>query len=202
MHERKLVRTVAILLILMEMRLILMSTINLKRKSEIEEQVTGLLKEYGYSFEKNDYVNIVNFVKNLGFVVGNAELADNEDGFLMIRPQNKNTEEDKIIGVNVDRTFEWKRFIIAHELGHSILHCLAGKPYFHRENIKGKDESENEADYFAAALLMPKDSFKRLYNQLKNEGLNDTAVSMKLASVFKVPSESVCRRMGEVCEKA
>lgn len=179
-----------------------MSAINLKRRNEIEEQVTGLLKAYGYSFEKNDYVNVVNFVKNLGFVVGNAELADNEDGFLMIRPQNKNTEEDKIIGVNVDRTFEWKRFIIAHELGHSILHCSAGEPYFHRENTKGKNESENEADYFAAALLMPKDSFKRLYNQLKNEGLNDTAVSMKLASVFKVPSESVCRRMGEVCEKA
>lgn len=64
----------------------------------------------------------------------NAKLNDNEDGFLAIQPgeTTKNGEacsEDKIIGVNLDRSLDWKRFIIAHEFGHFILRrrCLCQK---------------------------------------------------------------------------
>ena len=45
---------------------------------------------------------------------------------------------------------------------------------------------------------MPRESFKRLYNQFKNEGLNDTAICLQLATVFKVPFDSVSRRISEV----
>lgn len=175
-------------------------------KRAIETQVFALLKEYGYASDKNDYVDIVDFVRKLGFVVGNAQLDDSEDGFLVIHA-NKTAENgledpnDKVIGVNANRSLNWKRFIIAHEFAHSILHYKAGEIYLHRENRKGKDNEENEADYFAAALLMPKDSFKRLYMQFEKNGLNRTAVCLQLATIFKVPLDSVSRRVDEVFEE-
>lgn len=43
-------------------------------KRAIETQASALLKEYGYESNKNDYVDIVDFVRKLGFVVGNAKI--------------------------------------------------------------------------------------------------------------------------------
>lgn len=177
--------------------------LNYMDKKQIEAQATALLKEYGYVFQKDDYVDIVKFVQYLGFIVGNAQLDDSEDGFLAIQASNmaKNgngTSNDKVIGVNSQRSLEWKRFIIAHEFAHSVLHYKTGEIYLHRENKKGKGNEENDADYFAAALLMPKESFQRLYNQFREEGLNETAICLQLASIFKVPFDSVPRRINEV----
>lgn len=180
-----------------------MVRLNCMEKKQIETQVTTLLKEYGYVFEKDDYVNVVDFVQHLGFIVGNAQLDDSEDGFLAIQISNmaKNGDEmssDKVIGVNSKRSLDWKRFIIAHEFAHSVLHYKTGQIYLHRENKKGKDSEENDADYFAAALLMPKESFLRLYTQFEKNGLNKNAICLQLASIFKVPLDSVSRRISEV----
>lgn len=172
-------------------------------KKQIETQVAALLQEYGYNSDKDDYVNIVDFVQHLGFIVGNAKLADDEDGFLAIQTSDMakygdGISNDKIIGVNAKRSLDWKRFIIAHEFAHSILHYKTGEIYLHRENKKGKDAEENDADYFAAALLMPEESFRRLHDKFKNDGLSDTALYLQLASIFKVPFDSVPRRISEV----
>lgn len=172
-------------------------------KRTIEQQATLLLAQYGYDTITDDYVDVVNFVQALGFVVGNAALDDNEDGFLAMRPSsfaNKDNDlsSDKIIGVNAKRTLEWKRFIIAHEFAHSVLHYKEGQVYLHREHIKGKNCDENDADFFAAALLMPRDSFIRVYNQLTRQGLKSNALYMQLATIFRVPFDSVPRRIDEV----
>lgn len=168
-------------------------------KMQIEAQVTSFLKMFGYRFDQDDYVDVVKFVQQLGFTVGNAQLADTEDGFLAI--QKGDTSNDKIIGVNANRSLEWKRFIIAHEFGHSVLHYKAGEIYLHRENKKGKDGEENDADYFAAALLMPERSFKRLYEKFASEGSNRTAICFQLATKYRVPVDSVSRRIDEVIDK-
>lgn len=180
---------------------------------QIEAQVHGLLEQSGYFMRgenESPYVDIVDFVQKLGFVVGTAELPDDEDGFLMIRPVKMISAEnddnfaldriphERIIGVNSKRPLEWKRFIIAHEFAHSILHYQQGQVYLHRENKKGKDAQENEADYFAAALLMPRETFKREYQRLKDSGLNENAVCFQLSSIFNVQAESVSRRIEEI----
>lgn len=175
-------------------------------KNQIETQATALLTGYGYRPDRDDYVNIVGFVRHFGFVVGNAKLDDTEDGFLAIQTSamakdgNDGMSNDKIIGVNAKRSLEWKRFIIAHEFAHSVLHYKTGEVYLHRENKKGKAQEENDADYFAAALLMPKESFKRLFDLLDKAGLNKTAICLQLATIFKVPLDSVSRRIDEVFE--
>ena len=74
-------------------------------KKQIEAQVRTLLKAFGYRFNQDDYVNIIDFVHSLGFIVGNARLDDGEDGFLAIQAGDKakngnEISNDKIIGVN------------------------------------------------------------------------------------------------------
>lgn len=170
--------------------------LSIMQKNDIDKQVSILLHKQGYNSTQQDYVDIVNFAQNLGFIIGQATLPDNEDGFLLIRPQDK--KDSQIIAVNKHRSLEWKRFIIAHEVAHFILHYNVGTAYIHRENVKGKDERENDADYFAAALLMPNDSFKRVHNKLVKDGLKDNALYIQLASVFKVPLGSVTRRISEL----
>lgn len=168
-------------------------------KQVLEEKVKKHLDLYGYSSERDTYVDIVDFVRSHGFIVGNAKLDDNEDGFLAIRPKKAQNKDAKIIGVNFSRDLALKRFIIAHEFAHSVLHYNEGEVFLHRENKKGKNEEENDADYFAAALLMPKDSFVRMYTQLKTEGLTPSAICTKLALIYNVPLESAVRRIDEVC---
>ena len=171
-------------------------------KAAIENKVVSLLQQYGYDFERDTDVNIVDFVQRLGFVVGNAELSDNEDGFLAIQPQGSKWDSDivagKIIGVNRNRPLDLKRFIIAHEFAHWVLHYKDGQVFLHRENKKGKGDAENDADYFAAALLMPKDSFKRVYDELKSKDFSKSVICSQLAATFKTPEESVYRRIEEI----
>jgi len=170
-------------------------------RQEIEKQVSTLLETDGYNFERDSDVDVVSMSRGLGFLVGNADLSDDEDGFLMIQPKSDTTSEGlRVIGVNAKRSLEYKRFVIAHELGHSILHYKEGRIYLHREKRKGKDADENDADYFAAALLMPRASFSRIYRQLQEKGSNRNAICLQLASIFKVPQESVVRRIEEVIE--
>lgn len=175
--------------------------VNDMKKVEIEKIVSGLLRQYGYNEEEDDYLDIVTFTRSLGFNVGNAKLDEEEDGFIAIRPSSTKRKDklgDKVIAVNRDRGFDWKRFIIAHEFAHSVLHYKVGSLYLHRENKKGKNETENEADYFAAALLMPRISFSRKCEELKKTGLSGNALSMQLAAIYKVPLESASRRIEEI----
>lgn len=174
------------------------------KKKYIERQVDALLADYGYSSETDAYVDIVNLAKKFGFSVGNAKLSDNEDGYIIIQPHknlsvNSNFPSlSKVIGVNVNRQLELKRFIVAHEFAHSVLHYKGEGLFLHRDNIKGKNEDENAADYFAAAILMPKLSFTREYQKLLNQQLSTNTICYRLAALYKVPFESVYRRISEV----
>ncbi len=84
------------------------------------------------------------------------------------------------------------RFTIAHELGHLVLHYysragdVAEVERFDRD---GADLAEVEANWFAAALLMPEDDFREAFTEL-NGDLNEIAarygVSYAAAEVRKL----------------
>lgn len=181
------------------------------KMKEIEERASALLKEYGYNLDVGGYLNIFRFAQWQGFTVGNAQLRESEDGFIVIRPDyNKEKNGDglgpKVIGVNEERDLAFKRFVVAHELGHAALHYNGAGLYRHREDKTGKTpderERENEADYFAAAVLMPAQPFYRRYQELHESGLKVGQVCFRLAEEFRVPLASVLRRVDEVQEIA
>lgn len=167
-------------------------------KTKIEELAAKVLADASYS---DGAVDIIKIAQKKGFVIGNAVLKDNEDGFIIVDDKAKQVlgiDTSRLIGVNTKCELEDKRFIIAHELGHFLLHYNDKKDtmFAHRENIKGKNAEENDADYFAACVLMPEQQFKKTYKDIASQ--EDAAE--KLAKAFKVPYDSARRRILEVSE--
>ena len=170
-------------------------------KNKIEEMAQNLLKDFWSTHNATyAYVDIVSLARSVGFQVGESnKLPATDNGFIAI---SKNKKE-LLIGVNYYRTWEEKRFIIAHELAHYFLHYrdseLTG-PLFVRHSVqkKGKNQVENDADYFAACILMPRDEFQHEYNKMLHNGHTYESIVKKLQEIFKTPQESVERRIKEI----
>lgn len=172
-------------------------------KEMIEQKALNLIEEINYK-DDSDAVDVIRIAKMLGFAVGNAVLKDDVDGFIIVE-EGKNDilgiKTDKLIGVNSERPLEWKRFIIAHEIAHYILHYSKEKDkgiYAHRDHRKGKDDIENDADFFAANLLMPRDKFTEKFNELKKKQLELEEIILLLSNKFVTTQETVQRRIGEL----
>lgn len=169
-------------------------------KKMITQKANALLKQYGYDAAADTYVDIAKLAVSNGFKVGESkQLAFKEDGFMSVSKDRKKL----LIGVNDDRTIEEKRFIVAHELAHYFLHYMNSDlkdAIMHREHIKGKSEDENDADYFAACILMPEQSFIRQFRKIKEKSRDSSDIIDCLQMVFKTPRESIKRRIEEVCK--
>jgi len=114
--------------------------------------------------------DIAALVKRLGgtIVIGSTSPEDQESGSIIARSLS-----DFTIFISEFTSIERDRFTIAHELGHLLLHL----PKLQKENpssvmratrfVDERDDvqqrTEWEANWFAAALLMPEDDFKRIY---------------------------------------
>ncbi len=120
-------------------------------------------------------VNIEGMIRLHGIQLDkNAELADELSGEI-----RKVGEEDYKISVKESEFYYRKRFTMAHELGHFLLHKdkigdgVNDTPAYRTSNAddlfnpKITAEHEAEANAFAAALLMPKDAVEYYYCEEK-----------------------------------
>lgn len=172
-------------------------------REKIERKAEETLNDVNYA-DVADSIDVIEVAKKLGFVVGNAGLSEDVDGFIIVDENKGNIlgiDTNKLIGVNASKELAWKRFIIAHEIGHYVLHYDKEKDngmYAHREHKKGKNEIENEADFFAANLLMPRKKFKNKYNELKKKDLSTDEIILLLADKFTVTQLMTKRRFEEL----
>ena len=61
----------------------------------------------------------------------------------------------KQIILNCDLTESEERFVIAHELGHAIMHENLNTPFLLENTLFSKNKFEREANTFAVELLVP-----------------------------------------------
>ena len=117
----------------------------------------------------------------------------NEMGILLI-PQSLGTDEDAIKGyylesnriksitVNADLPVVIQKIIVAHELGHAVLHGKSIIREFHQVALFDESsEKEKDANLFAAELLMD--------DQDVFETLNDDTTFFTAAARLNVPVE-------------
>jgi len=107
-----------------------------------------------------------------------------------------------IIEINPDQSDLRRRFTLAHELGHLFLHMNYAdeskwRELDHWEDTlyarQARNETEYEANEFAAAFLMPKEKFKEIANDNKTE--DGEAYRLKpIAEKFKVSIDAVRNR--------
>ena len=138
-------------------------------------------------------VDVIALAQSLGIDVKEAFLDDNISGMLEC-----NHGEYKIT-VNGRHASTRKRFTIAHEIGHYILHkSLVGEGIddsiayrseaggkFHNTNIGPREETQ--ANKFAASLLMPPASVRKFHREFQGNSRNLES----MAELFEVSRSSM-----------
>ncbi|MBS4193684.1 XRE family transcriptional regulator [Bacillus sp. FJAT-49870] len=129
-----------------------------ERDSENVEEIANRLRvEWG--LEDKPIKDIVFLLETKGFVISSLNLDKRTiDAFGSQHEVNGKQYYSIVLG-NDKGSFYRRQFDVAHELGHKVLH----DPYLNLDDLS-KDEFkqiEQEANDFAAAFLLPKESFLR-----------------------------------------
>ena len=126
-------------------------------------------------------------------------LGENADmGFALKR------DDDIIIFTNSSLRLSREIFTLAHEIGHIELHFGKEKSFVDNHHTvfgKSDEAAEQEANYFAACLLMPKDEVEKFFDlELSNiKGSKLSAFDItRLMSEFKVSFDMALKRLREL----
>lgn len=160
-------------------------------RAEVEQRAADVLRQHGlYSLP----VDPVLLSSRMGITVNNAKFADDSLAGLIA----KRGELSRILVEQSDPPYR-KRFSIAHELGHHFLHLFAdGEIVDKRVNMFREREPDGEfisidrrreieANWFAAALLMPAEFVRAEW--AKNPSI------AHMARVFNVSEEAIGYRV-------
>lgn len=155
----------------------------------------------------SDPTPIIKIAETFGLSVYQSKKLDKRhSGNIHIHDEKCNkVGKDKIIIVDKNDNLLQQRFVIAHELGHYLFDYLGSEyednnkeyscPYL-KDNHEG--ESEQRANRFAAALLMPKDMFISEHNNAVDVDNRKIYVIKYLSKLFKVKESSIDKRIIEV----
>lgn len=179
---------------------------NIRRKY-IRNLVESLLLETGQGSAPVD-VRVI--ADRLNVIIREAPHDDDElSGFLLRDPSLSHS----IIGVNKTHNPNRKRFTIAHELGHLMLHVFeqvhvdkvgysTGYGRVRLRNTRsseGVDAEEIEANFFAAELLMPKSMLEEDLRQYPELDVLDerafSEVQRTLSKKYMVSSQALSIRL-------
>lgn len=113
-------------------------------------RVKNLVKKYG---TRDPFLLASCLNLNVKFL----EYSDNTKGYYIKVGKNK------FIIINSNLTDDEKRVVLAHEIGHAVMHS-SKEIHFLRENtLFPKGRHENEANKFAAELLIDLNSIDKCY---------------------------------------
>ena len=141
-------------------------------------------------------VNPIRIADKYGIPVYDNNLDDDIDGGILYK---KNKVE---IRVNKNTSINRQRFTIAHELGHYFLHISSGEEggivNYRRDllSTQGKTPIEMEANAFASALLMDKETILKVYEEYRSIpyiagmfGVSEEAVKYRLMNLGVIENE-------------
>lgn len=159
----------------------------------------SLLDEMGIS---EPSVSVDKIAKKLGAQLRYSPLDQELSGMIYVK------DDIPIIGVNALHHPNRQRFTIAHEIGHLRLHRSQitnevhvdkDFPMLRRDTnaAAGIDNIEIEANAFAAELLMP-EKFLKITLSDNYFDIDDDAFIVDLAKKFKVSSQAIQLRLGQI----
>lgn len=153
---------------------------------KIEEKTAQILSELGINELPIPIKKVADFI---GVQIHSYDLGENISGVLVIK------NDQGIIGVNPTESSVRQRFTIAHELGHYVLHKNSNESIFvdkdfgvlfrKRDSSTGEYKREQEANSFAASILMPKEMLEKQIKQHYID-LTDEVALKGLAKKFDV----------------
>lgn len=146
--------------------------------------VLKLAEEHGlFSFP----LDVVELAKRMGIVVVNEELDEHISGKLCHEesPQGKASPGIWKIYLNKLQTEQRRRFTLAHELAHFVLH--RGKADVFEDDVFYRSEVSNleewQANRFAGELLMPKEEVKLFLRENGGCNMEDIARHFDVSTI-------------------
>jgi Zn-dependent peptidase ImmA (M78 family) len=145
-------------------------------------------------------VDVKQVASKLGLVIRSFDLGENISGMLVVENGRG------IISYNPNESPLRQRFTIAHELGHYELHQKANQVFVDKKfqylfrnerSSQGIDFLEQEANAFAASLLMPK---HLILEELKKHDFDyaDEIGLKELAKTFNVSTQAMSFRLANL----
>ena len=165
------------------------------RYKRIDQKVAELLQKHGVV---SPPVPVEEITAGLGAQVALENFKDEISGLLVRRPGSI------IIGVNKSQSPTRRRFTIAHEIGHLVMHSGALEAVHIDKNFEvhlrsaasstAEDVAEIEANAFAASLLMPRDM---VIADVDGEMLDfeDPRLVKRLADRYQVSTQAMTFRL-------
>lgn len=170
-----------------------------KFHQEIEQMAKSILLEFGI---KSPAISVADVTRRSGLELIPYEFGDNISGALLME------EQKATIGYNPNDPLVRQRFTIAHELGHYFLHKKESSTIFYdKPQILFRDESnssgykrEQEANVFAASLLMPEHMVSRSLEKIRSNSnqLLDEQIIKNLAREYKVSQIAMSYRLSNL----
>lgn len=173
-----------------------------ERRQVIEDRANRFLVEQGVVGVP---VDIKSLVKKLDFRVKELDFRDNRTTGMIAVNENEwieNTDTHRLIAVGKQLGHERSRFIIAHELGHYLLHKTQEQPLFARRDTDTNRSDEPEAELFGRAILMPKDKMEEAVRYFKSNERAQKAfssISKFIGALFDVTEKKALVRLEELC---
>jgi len=169
------------------------------RRKQIRQLVESLLAQHKI---KDGPVPVDMIAQTLGIEIKLDKVDDGLSGFIVRDRQSKKA----IIGANKSHHLHRRRFTIAHELGHFLLHeghtvhLDENRGAFRinlrsAESASGEDNDEKEANLFAAELLMPVAFLQQDLLGKDLDLLDDSDFLDKLARKYKVSVQALTFRL-------
>ena len=170
------------------------------RRKKIRELTLDLLKRYRVNAPPVDVEKIAEG-ENAKVIYQKAE-GDAVSGFVY------RSDATAVIGVNEDHHPNRRRFTIAHELGHLLLHAeTTTTPHVDTSlsvwfrdssSSKGDQWQEVEANLFAAELLMPAHLLEKELHALTRFDLDKDERIEHFAEHFQVSSQALLIRLANL----
>lgn len=163
----------------------------------VNSKVNAILKSLS---EITIPVKIEDIAKMRGLKVMAYDLGDDVSGLLAIQ------DGQGTIGYNQHEPKVRRRFTIAHELGHYELHkeksdLFVDKQFIYRSQNSGNTPislaMEQEANYFASAILMPTDLLRKEVESKEMDLGNEDAIK-ELAKLFEVSTTAMSLRISKL----
>lgn len=151
----------------------------------------------------NTPIDVTGIADRLGIAVRELVLEDELSGMIFL-------QDNPVIAVNARHHINRKRFTIAHEIGHFVLHSddIGNDVHVDKKFLAlargptpphGFDQKEVEANSFAAELLVPRDFLReRLQGTIID--IEDEFLIRDLAKSFQVSQQMMSFRVAELVE--
>jgi Zn-dependent peptidase ImmA (M78 family) len=166
-----------------------------KTAAQVSRAAEELLERHGRRIP----VHILTMAKGLGIKVEEEDLEDQVSGILLVKA------DGHVMVVNKNHPLFRRRFTIAHEIGHFVLHrdqesiFVDDSLAFHRDakisNLK--PWQEREANLFAAHLLMPEAELREYMRRTAFDPGNEAALK-RMAKYFYVSPQALAIHLGKL----